>query len=97
RVEAFGSEGMAISTNRTTSNLRLYGAKFTDEAPPLLNFFIERYDKAFAAEIDAFVDAVEKGTAPEVGFEDGRKALMLAEAANLSIREGRTVRVQELG
>lgn len=96
RVEAFGSEGMAISMNRTESNLRLYGRAFTDEAPPLLNFFIDRYDQAFSAEIDAFVDVVEKGTEPEVGFEDGRKALMLAEAAHLSIREGRTVRLQEL-
>jgi myo-inositol 2-dehydrogenase / D-chiro-inositol 1-dehydrogenase len=96
RVEAFGSGGMAVSTNQTESNLRLYGATSTDEAPPLMNFFIDRYDQAFAAEIDAFVDAVEKGVAPEVGFEDGRKALMLAEAANMSIRESRTVRLEEL-
>ena len=27
--------------------------------------------EAFAAEINAFVDAVEKGEAPEVGFDDG--------------------------
>ena len=97
RVEAFGNAGMAISANRTESNLRLSCATFTDQAPPLLNFFIERYAQAFASEIDAFVDAVEKGVAPEVGFDDGEKALILAEAAVLSVREGRTVRMEELG
>ncbi|SMX41104.1 inositol 2-dehydrogenase [Maliponia aquimaris] len=96
RIEAFGSGGMAISENHAETNMRLYGASGTDQAPPLLNFFIERYAQAFASEIDAFVDAVETGTAPAVGYEDGHKALVLAEAAILSVREGRTVHVKEL-
>lgn len=96
RVEAFGSAGMAISENHPEHNARLYSAAFTDESAPLMNFFIERYGQAFASEIDAFVDAVEKGTSPEVGFDDGQRALMLAEAAFMSVREGRTVRLQEL-
>ncbi|WP_127904380.1 inositol 2-dehydrogenase [Solirhodobacter olei] len=96
RVEAFGSGGMALSENHAESHMRLYGSKFTDQAPPLQNFFIERYGQAFAAEIDAFVDCVEQGTPPAVGFDDGEKALALAEAALLSVREGRTVRMEEL-
>jgi myo-inositol 2-dehydrogenase / D-chiro-inositol 1-dehydrogenase len=40
---------------------------------------------------------VEKGVAPEVGFEDGRLALLLAEAALKSTREGRFVKVSEVG
>lgn len=97
RIEAFGSEGMAISENHTENRVRLYGKDFTDQAAPLKDFFIERYGDAFAAEISAFVDAVEQGTAPAVGFEDGRQALILAEAARLSVREGRTVRISEIG
>lgn len=96
RVEAFGDAGMAISENHAETHTRLYGATYTDQAPPLLNFFIERYAQAFASEIDAFVDAIESGAAPAVGFEDGHKALVLAEAAILSVREGRTVHVKEL-
>ena len=97
RVEAFGSGGMALSENHTEHNMRLFGAGFTDQAPSYLNFFIERYGAAFAAEIDAFVDCVETGAPPAVGFEDGEKALVLAEAAARSLREGRTVRVEEFG
>ncbi|KZD06148.1 MULTISPECIES: inositol 2-dehydrogenase [Thalassospira] len=97
RVEALGSLGMAISENRPMNHTRLYNAGFTDQAAPLLNFFIDRYDTAFAAEIDAFVDSIERGIAPEVGFEDGRQALILAEAAIRSAKESRTVNISEIG
>lgn len=96
RIEAFGNAGMAISENRHGRGTRLYTADFTEQAEPYLNFFIERYVEAFNAELEAFVDAVEKGTPPEVGFEDGRLALVLAEAAGRSAREGRVVRTDEL-
>jgi myo-inositol 2-dehydrogenase / D-chiro-inositol 1-dehydrogenase len=97
RVEALGSEGMATSENRRAQNARLYSAKFTEQGEPYLNFFIERYVEAFNAELGAFADAVEKGAPPEVGFEDGRLALVLAEAALKSAREGRVVKVSEVG
>jgi myo-inositol 2-dehydrogenase/D-chiro-inositol 1-dehydrogenase len=96
RVEALGSAGMAVSENRHGHGARLYTADFTEQAEPYLNFFIERYVEAFNAELEAFVDSVEKGIPPEVGFEDGRLALVLAEAAGKSAREGRVVRTDEL-
>lgn len=96
RVEAFGSAGMAISENHANTNMHLFGETFTYQRPALQNFFIERYQAAFAAEIDAFVEAVEKGVAPEVGFEDGRLALVLAEAALKSLREQRPVKTAEV-
>lgn len=96
RVEALGSKGMAISENRRSHGMTLHTADFTDRAEPLLNFFIERYREAFDAEISAFVEAVEAGRAPVVGFEDGRLALVLAEAALKSITEGRAVAVKEI-
>lgn len=97
RVEALGSAGMAISENHALNHVRLYSASSTDQAPPLLNFFIERYEDAFFAEINAFVDAIENGTPAAVGFEDGRQALILAEAAILSLAENRTVNTNEIG
>ena len=96
RVEAFGSAGMAISNNHSLDQVRLYGEGFTDRAAALKDFFIERYADAFAAEIDAFVDAVEQGKPVPISFEDGRQALILAEAASRSVAEGRTVRVTEI-
>jgi myo-inositol 2-dehydrogenase/D-chiro-inositol 1-dehydrogenase len=97
RVELLGTEGMLISGNRKPNEVTHFSASHTERAAPYLNFFIERYREAFDAEIGAFVEAVETGVAPEVGFEDGRRALMLAEAATKSAAEGRVVRVSEIG
>lgn len=97
RVEAFGSKGMAVSENRRPNEMALSGKGFTEHAAPLLNFFIDRYREAFDAEIDAFVESTTTGKPAVVGFEDGRLALVLAEAAIRSISEGRPVKVSEIG
>ncbi|MDQ6436396.1 inositol 2-dehydrogenase [Mesorhizobium sp. LHD-90] len=97
RVEALGTAGMASSENRRPNMMTLHRADFTGRGAPLLNFFINRYVEAFTAEIGAFVDAVETGAAPEVGFEDGRQALILAEAAIVSAAQGRSVKISEIG
>jgi myo-inositol 2-dehydrogenase/D-chiro-inositol 1-dehydrogenase len=96
RVEAFGSKGMAMSENRRPHEMVLTKREFTGQAAPFLNFNVERYHEAFEAEIDAFVESVTTGKPPVVGFEDGRLALVLAEAAIRSISEGRAVRVSEI-
>lgn len=96
RVEAFGTKGMVVSENRRPNMTTLHRADFTGKSAPLLNFFIDRYAEAFMAEISAFVDAIAAGEPPEVGFEDGRQALILAEAAIKSAAEGRTVRTSEI-
>ena len=97
RVELFGDAGMVISDNRKPHELARFSAAATGAAAPFLNFFIERYRESYEAEISAFVDCVERSTPPEVGFEDGRKALVLAEAAIKSAAEGRVVNVGEIG
>lgn len=97
RVEALGSRGMAVSENRRPHGARFFAGSFTERAEPYLNFFIERYAEAFNAEIGAFVDAVENGTAPAAGFEDGRLALVLAEAAMKSAAVGKIFKTSEIG
>lgn len=97
RVELLGTTGMLISGNRKPHQVTHYAATHTERAAPYLDFFIERYREAFDAEIGAFVDAIERGVPPEVGFEDGRRALILAEAAMKSAAEGRAVNVSEIG
>ncbi|NND21225.1 MAG: inositol 2-dehydrogenase [Silicimonas sp.] len=95
RVELLGASGMVQSLNRKPTEVRRFGVKHVEAAEPYLEFFIERYREAFDAEIDAFVDAVENGKPIQASFEDGRRALMLAEAAMKSAVEGRFVRVDE--
>ncbi len=96
RVELLGTTGMVVSDNRKPHEMRRHSANETDAAAPYLNFFIERYHEAFMAEIASFVSCIQTGTTPEVTFEDGRRALILAEAAYRSIAEKRMVRVEEI-
>ncbi|MDA8253149.1 MAG: inositol 2-dehydrogenase [Rhodospirillales bacterium] len=94
RVEAFGSKGMVQSENWRGSSLRRWTAQATDAQEPLLHFFIQRYAQAYLDELNEFIDAVANKTEPGVGFEDGRKALILADAAWESLRSGRAVAVR---
>lgn len=93
RVEAFGAKGMAQSENLRSSAVTRYDANATDAKEPLLNFFIERYQQSYLDELHDFIDCVANNKQPSVGFEDGRCALILANAALESMRSGKTVRV----
>lgn len=93
RVEAFGSKGMVQSDNPMPNMLRRSGAAATQALGPLHYFFIERYMQAYLDELNEFIDRTNKGLPPTVDFEDGRKALIIADAAFESIRTGKTVNV----
>ncbi len=93
RLEVFGSKGMVISNNHTATTLERYGETTSAAREPLLRFFIERYAEAYLAELNDFIDAVESGRPTSVTFEDGRRALMLADAAEESLKSGRAVAV----
>jgi len=97
RVELFGSKGMVISDNRLQNPVTKHFENATNISSPLQYFFIERYTEAFNAEMDHFIAAVEQGTDVPVNFEDGRIALLLADACFKSIAESRTVKVSEFG
>jgi myo-inositol 2-dehydrogenase/D-chiro-inositol 1-dehydrogenase len=96
RVEILGTRGMLLSDNVRRNAVRRHGEDETEAGAPYLHFFAERYAEAFVAELDAFVSAVRDGTPPQATFEDGRMALVLAEAAYRSLAERRVVRVDEL-
>jgi myo-inositol 2-dehydrogenase / D-chiro-inositol 1-dehydrogenase len=93
RVEAFGSKGMVQSDNPLRTTLKRSDAGTTRGSGPLHHFFIERYREAYLDELNEFIDRVTKGLPPTVGFEDGRRALILADAAFESIRTGKAVKV----
>ncbi|MXY33704.1 MAG: inositol 2-dehydrogenase [Boseongicola sp. SB0664_bin_43] len=95
RIEVLGSDGMASAQN--VHETRVETATSDGYLrPPLQNFFMERYEAAYANEIGAFVHVVETGTAPPVSGHDGLMALVLAEAANVSVAESRAVAIEEV-
>ncbi len=93
RIELFGEKGMLVSENPTPTNVSRHTAASTSARSQLHHFFIERYAESYLREINAFVDAIESGVAPSPSFEDGRHALVLADAAVESAASGRAVRV----
>lgn len=96
RVELMGSNGMLISDNRKPNEVRRYSKNGVEKASPYQFFFIERYTEAFMACLDGFADCIEKSAPPLSSFEDGRRALVLAETAYRSLHERRLVRVSEV-
>lgn len=93
RVEVFGSAGMVSSGNLHLTAIERTGAGGTRTRDTLQPDFLARYLPTYAVELEAFIDAVENKQAPEPGFEAGRRALALADAARLSHREGRMVTI----
>ena len=59
-------------------------------------FFLERYNQAFIAEAQAFVSAVLNRTDTPVGGFDGLAPVMIAMAADRSLKEGRPVKLSEI-
>ena len=93
RVEVFGSKGMVISGNRRDyASEKFLGSK-TAIKRPLLNFFIDRYEKAYQLQLDDLVYLVQKRKKPRASFEEGRKAIIIANAAYKSLKFNKVVKI----
>ena len=92
RVEVHGSKGMLSAENIRESSVQHAGVNgYTSDKA--LNFFLERYEAAYRAELDSFIGAVKGGTEPTPAGEDGLHALLIADAAFESWRSGQTVKL----
>ena len=93
RIEAHGDNGMIRAANVPETTVEMAGARgFTRDK--ILNFFLERYERAYRSELDAFVAAVGSGRKPHPDGEDGLRANMLADAAYQSWRTRQRVAVE---
>jgi myo-inositol 2-dehydrogenase / D-chiro-inositol 1-dehydrogenase len=95
RVEVFGSGGMAAVANNTP-NASVYSNADGVYSEKPLYFFLERYMDSFIAEMRDFVDAVLNDKPTPVTALDGRKPILIAMAANKSLKENRPVRLSEI-
>ncbi|MFC6355395.1 inositol 2-dehydrogenase [Luethyella okanaganae] len=93
RFEAFGSGGMLQIGNIGPSVITAHTASLVEARVPYHSFFLERYGDAYRLELEAFIDTIAGEPSRSPGFEDGRAALILADAAEQSARTGRTVDV----
>jgi myo-inositol 2-dehydrogenase/D-chiro-inositol 1-dehydrogenase len=90
RIEVHGSGGMIRAGNIHETTVEIAGKNgFTSD--PVMNFFLERYTRAYQDELAAFIDAVENGTPTSPSGRDGLMAQRLADAATESSQSGKPV------
>ncbi len=94
RMEAFGSKGMLQVGNPLQNTVVLSNGHAVETRPPYPEFFLERYAEAYAAELGEFVKLVRGESSTSPTFEDGRAALILADAAQRSAETGAAVAVE---
>ena len=95
RVEVFGTKGLATVTNNTPDNHIFLDTQGMHSALPL-NFFMDRYVESYLTEMQAFVDCVHNQQTPPATVKDGLLSVVIALAANTSVREHRPVRITEI-
>jgi myo-inositol 2-dehydrogenase/D-chiro-inositol 1-dehydrogenase len=93
RVEAHGALGTLRTENVPITNLVQERADGVLREKPLF-FFLERYAQSYRNEWDHFVRVLHGEEPPNPTGEDGRRALLLAEAAYRSLETGQRVSVQ---
>ena len=95
RIELFGSKGMAHADNVLESETKFLGNNCMKEDKPMF-FFLQRYMEAYDTELKSFFEAVQGKHDVECSFEDGIKAIRLAEAAERSYQSGKPEKVQPI-
>jgi myo-inositol 2-dehydrogenase/D-chiro-inositol 1-dehydrogenase len=86
---------MLVAQNVSENTVVAYNQSGVCSAKPL-HFFLERYAAAYRSELDSFVRYLMGEALKLPTMEDGLQALMLAEAALLSLQQKRNVSLSEL-
>ena len=94
RVELFGSKGMLISGNKSENETEIFTKNNTSQKKPLLNFFIDRYVDAYRLQLDELALYSRKKKSPISSFEDGRRALIIANAASQSLKQRKQIKIK---
>lgn len=93
RLEVFGAGGILQVANTPSSLVSVSDSTAVESRRPYIENFIDRYASAYSRELDEFVKLVRGETSTSPTFEDGRAALLLADAAQLSAETGWVVRI----
>lgn len=96
RTEVHCDKGCVQVSNDLNDMSMISTAEGVEIAKPTW-FFLERYNNAFIAEAKAFTEAVLNDTETPVGGIDGLQPVKIAMAAAKSLKEGRPVKLNEIG
>jgi len=95
RIEVHGALGLISAENQRAVSIEVANADGYTR-PPLFDFFMTRYIAAYAAEISAFINALTAKSPATPSGQDGLAALVIAEAALKSVKEGRAINLSEI-
>lgn len=87
RMEVFGPGGLISVANKPTSWVTRSSATAVDVTTPFEPNFLTRYAESYANELGEFVKLARGEESASPTFEDGRAALILADAAQRSATE----------
>ena len=95
RIEAYGALGALRADNVLESTVATWGERGC-AGDALQNFFLDRYAEAYRREMAHFAAILRGESSPAVGYRDAVQALALAEAAALSVKQNKPIRVGSL-
>lgn len=93
RVEALGTLGKITAENRYANQAEISTAASVRKDLPM-NFFLDRYQESYTAELQSFIEAVIQDKPTPVTAEDGRIPVVLGLAARRSYDEHRPIKVE---
>jgi len=96
RLEVFGSLGVAKCENSFPDSVVVTNADRAISQKPYFAF-LDIYRQTYVDEMRAFVDCIQKDLPPPVSGLDGWIPLVIGLAATRSLREGRAVKLSEIG
>ncbi|CAN5591316.1 inositol 2-dehydrogenase [soil metagenome] len=92
RTEIFGSEGaLFVGYSRDTPILHLSSKGVLSDH---VHWFLERFDDAYVEELQVFVHTIAESAPSPVTGADARAALILAMAAETSVKDGIPVKIE---
>lgn len=92
RIEVHGENGMLRAENMLENTVEVATSTGFQKAPAE-HFFLERYERAYRAEMAYFVECVAHRAQITPSIHDGLQAQILADAAALSLERGEVVKV----
>ena len=87
RIEVHGSKGMLRAENMLENTVEI-ATETGFQRAPAQNFFLERYEAAYLAEMTHFVNALNAGDKPTPTIRDGLRAQLMADAATKAQQSG---------
>ena len=93
RAEIFGDKGMLQISNLSDTTVKSFTKDGTTAGEPFMDFFLERYADSYRNELKLFIEGIKTGKVLGSTYDDGRAALILADAAHESAHTGKSIRV----